>query len=69
MVYVQSSKKILSRDMPRSVTLIEDNGGLDGALVLHRLETLGPLLQLERLVDDSCDLDLALVCSDALLAG
>ncbi len=47
---------------PPAPFLVKDNGRLDGTLVLHRLETLGPLLQLERLVDDPLDLDLARVC-------
>jgi len=43
--------------------LVEHNCSLDGTLVLHGLETLGPLLQLESLVDDTLDLDLTAVCS------
>jgi hypothetical protein len=43
------------------VSLVEDNGGLDGALVLHGLQALSPLLKLESLVDNSLDLDLARV--------
>ena len=31
--------------------LVEDDGGLDGLLGLHAVEALGPLLELERLVD------------------
>jgi hypothetical protein len=41
--------------------VVEDNGGLDSALVLHGLQALSPLVQLESLVDDSCDFYLARV--------
>jgi hypothetical protein len=41
--------------------LVKGDGGLDGALVAHRLEALLPLLQLEGLVDDAAHLDLAAV--------
>jgi len=41
--------------------VVEDDGSLDGALVLHGLQALGPLIQLECLVDDSFDLYLARV--------
>jgi hypothetical protein len=44
-----------------NLSLVEDNGGLDGTLVLHGLQALSPLVQLESLVDDSCDLYLARV--------
>jgi len=44
-----------------NLSLVEDNGGLDGTLVLHRLQALSPLLKLESLVDNSLDLDLARV--------
>jgi hypothetical protein len=44
-----------------NLSLVEDNGGLDGALVLHGLQALSPLLKLESLVDNSFDLDLARV--------
>jgi hypothetical protein len=39
--------------------LVEDNGGLDGALVLHGLQALAPLLELEDLVDNALNIDLA----------
>lgn len=39
--------------------IIEDDGCLDGALVLHGLQALAPLLELESLVDDTLNLDLA----------
>jgi len=44
-----------------STNLVKGDSGLDSTLVLHALETLGPLLQLESLVDDSLDLDLTTV--------
>jgi hypothetical protein len=44
-----------------NLSLVEDNGGLDGTLVLHGLQALSPLLKLESLVDNSLDLDLARV--------
>lgn len=40
---------------------VKDNRGLDGALVPHRLQTLLPLIQLEGLVDNTLDLDLAAI--------
>lgn len=43
------------------VKSIEYNSSLDSGLVLHALETLGPLLELESLVDNSLDLDFAAV--------
>lgn len=54
-------KQILCR--LRCNPLVERNCSLDGTLVLHGLETLRPLLQLERLVDDALDLDLTAICS------
>jgi len=39
--------------------LVKDNGSLDGTLVAHALEALFPLFELEGLVDDTLDLDLA----------
>jgi hypothetical protein len=39
--------------------VVEDNSGLDGALVLHRLQALAPLLELESLVDNALNLDFA----------
>lgn len=39
--------------------LVEGDGSLDGRLVLHGLETFGPLLNLEGLVDDAIDSDLS----------
>lgn len=44
-----------------NLSLVEDNGGLDGTLVLHRLQALSPLLKLESLIDDPFDLNLARV--------
>lgn len=41
--------------------LIKGNSSLDGALIPHRLQTLLPLVELERLVDDAMHLDLAAV--------
>jgi hypothetical protein len=41
--------------------LVKNNGCLDGALILHRLQTLSPLLEFERLVDDALHLNLARV--------
>lgn len=41
--------------------LVEDNGSLDSGLVANALQSLAPLLQLERLVDDALSLDLAAV--------
>ena len=38
--------------------VLEDNSGLDGALVLHGFQAFAPLLKLEGLVDDSFNLDL-----------
>lgn len=49
--------------------LVEHDRSLDGSLVLHRLQALLPLLQLERLVHDAIDLDLALICSPSPLAS
>ena len=42
-------------------SLVEDDGGLDGALVPDALEGLAPLLQLEGLVHNALGLDLAAV--------
>lgn len=39
--------------------LVEGDGSLDGALVTHRLQALGPLVNLEHLVDNTVDFDLA----------
>ena len=39
--------------------VLEDNSSLDGALVLHRLQAFTPLLELEGLVNNTLDLDLA----------
>ena len=39
--------------------VVEDNSSLDGALVLHGLQALAPLLEFEGLVDDTLNLDLA----------
>jgi hypothetical protein len=47
--------------MDKWPNLIKRDGSLDGRLVLHRLQTLRPLLKLEGLVDDTLDLDLARV--------
>jgi hypothetical protein len=44
-----------------SWNLVEDNGGLDSALVFHRLQTLSPLLKLESLIDNTRDFYLARV--------
>lgn len=49
------------REPLHSSSVIEDNRGLDGALVLDGLESLAKLLELERLVDDTLGLDLARV--------
>jgi len=43
------------------ITSIEDNGSLDGALVLDRLESFSVLLQFEGLVDNTLGLDFAVV--------
>jgi hypothetical protein len=40
----------------------KDNSSLDGALVLHCFKTIGPFFQLEGLVDDALNLDLAAIC-------
>jgi len=45
------------------MSLIKDDGSLDGGLILHRLETLSPLLKLVRLVDDTLNLDLSRILS------
>jgi len=39
--------------------LVEDNGGLDGTLVLHGLQTFTPLFKLISLVNDTLNLYLA----------
>ena len=52
----------------RTCNLVEDDCGLNGALVLHCFQTIGPLLQLEGLVDNALDLDLAAICSRDLSA-
>ena len=41
--------------------LIKSDSSLDGALVTHGLQALSPLLELEGLVDDAANLDLASV--------
>ena len=41
--------------------VVENNGSLDCALVLHGLQALSPLVELEGLIDDPFDLDLARV--------
>ena len=41
------------------LSLVKGDGGLNGALVLHGLEALGPLLNLEDLVDNSVDFHLS----------
>jgi hypothetical protein len=47
---------------PASSFLVEGDGCFDGGLVFHCLETLLlPLLQLESLIDDAFDLDLATI--------
>ena len=52
----------LSLPFSQSVcALIKSNSRLDSGLVLHGLETLLPLVELEGLVDDPRDLDLAAV--------
>jgi hypothetical protein len=38
--------------------VIEGNSSLNSALILHRLKTLLPLLKFERLIDNTCNLDL-----------
>ena len=45
----------------RKMRSVKDNSGLDGALVLDRLQSLAVLLKLEGLVDDTLGLDLATV--------
>ena len=62
-----SGQRYLSLDLDSQVqsltsNLIENNGSLNGTLVLHRLETLLPLVELECLVDDARNLDLSFVC-------
>ena len=39
--------------------LVEGDSGLDGRLVPHSLKTLGPLVKLERFVDNTMDFDFA----------
>ena len=39
--------------------VLENNGCFDGGLVLHGLQALAPLLELEGLVNNAFDLDLA----------
>jgi hypothetical protein len=41
--------------------VVENDGCLDCALVLHGLQALSPLVELEGLIDDPFDLDLARV--------
>ena len=45
--------------MTEDCLVFENNGCLNGALVLHRLQALAPLLEFECLVDDTFDFDLA----------
>lgn len=54
--YIVSSSSFVEK-----THLVKDNSSLDGSLVLHRLQALRPLLQLEGLVDNPFHIHLATI--------
>ena len=62
-LYISKPRQNFSRSSANSALtkLVKGNRSLDGALIAHRLQALLPLIELERLVDDTVDLDLAAV--------
>lgn len=57
---MKSKRRIQPQIYPLSDSIKSDSR-LDGTLIPHTLQTFGPLIQFERLIDDAADFDLSAI--------